>query len=86
VDEHLDKNLCRLSDRLGIDHPPVEKAQKHSSGAKSKIPELFQGKAHLITRLLKLFDEDCRVLPNACEAGELLPSLEDNGSSNSKSK
>ena len=84
ADEHLDENLRRLSERLGIDHPHVEMGQKHSTGAKSKIPELFKGKAHLVLRLLKIFDEDCRVLPKACEVGELLSSLEDNDKTKSK--
>jgi hypothetical protein len=77
ADENLDENLSRLSERLGIDHPHVEKGQNHSTGAKSKFLEIFKGRAHLVLRLLKLYDEDCRVLPKACEIGELLSSLEE---------
>jgi hypothetical protein len=73
VDDYFNENLRALSKRLGVSHPTGDEKQtrKHSTGAKTKMANMFEGKEYLLDRILKLFDQDCRLIPNACDVDEL---------------
>jgi len=78
VDDHFDEKLRRLSEKIGVVHPAEEaKTRKHSTGANQKMVDIFRGKKGLLARILNLFDEDCRLLPEACDVDDLLASLEE---------
>ena len=68
ANESLNANLKVLSKKLGVEHP--EKSQhttSHKTGAKYEMISLFEGKQELIGRILKLFEEDCKQIPKACD-------------------
>jgi len=78
VDDRFDGKLRRLSERIGVIHPTEEgKTRNHNTGANKKMVDIFRGKKGLLARILNLFDEDCRLLPKACDVDDLLASLEE---------
>jgi len=78
ADEHLSKNLEILSEKLGVSHPLEKKVtSSHRTGAKDKLIRFFKGKEALIYRILAIFEEDCKVLPQSCDVDDVIAALKD---------
>ena len=72
ADDTLSDSLRNLSKKLQIDHPfEDKKTSSHSTGAKDKMKDLFLGRRELISRIMKLFEQDCKILPELCENKDL---------------
>ena len=41
------------------------------------MADIFKGKKELIKRILKMFGEDCKLFPEACDIEELMISVEE---------
>ena len=76
ANETLSANLKVLSKKLGVKHPKEsERTSSHKTGAKDKMVSLFEGKQELIGRILKLFEEDCEQIPEACDVKNVKDAL-----------
>lgn len=68
VDDDLSIKLQRLSVKLGVKHPLDDpKTSSHKTGARFRIANLLNENRDLIRRILKIFKEDCEVLPASCK-------------------
>jgi len=76
ADETMSVRLRDLSSKLGVKHPTEDEVtSKHSTGAKKNMAALFKGKKELIGRILKMFEEDCHIFPEACDVEELMRAI-----------
>merc|ERR1712226_910881 len=76
ADETLSTRLKTLSAKLGVEHPMENSGTStHSTGAKEKLAAMFKGKVNLVGRILKMFEEDCELLPEACDVEDLMKLL-----------
>lgn len=76
VDQDLNNHLRNLSKHLGVTFkPPPQHAASHKTGSETKMIELFKGRKDLLQRVLNIFEQDCRILPELCNVTELLRSI-----------
>ncbi len=76
VDENLNSKLEALSSKLGVKHPAMqEKTSRHRTGSKNKLVDLFKGRPRLVKRILKLYSDDCKTIPEACDVKDLMAQI-----------
>lgn len=68
VDSQLDLTLKELGERLGVKPylPSGGTGRKHSTDSGKRLQRFLRGRHGLILSVLRLFEQDCAVLPGMC--------------------
>ncbi len=78
VNDTLTNSLEDLSVELGVEHPVEDKRSRgHSTGARDKLIGLLKDKLYLIPRILDLFKEDCKAIPNSCFVDDIIEAVKE---------
>ena len=72
----MNDKLVELSKSLNVTYKaPTKKASSHKTGSDKKMIELFKGRKDLLDRVLKIFEQDCLILPQLCNVTQLLEDI-----------